>query len=27
MDPEDQAAPLPEKPGVYLFKDSGGHFI
>jgi excinuclease ABC subunit C len=27
MDPKDQAAQLPESPGVYLFKDAGGHVI
>ena len=27
MDPKEQAAQLPEKPGVYLFKDAGGHII
>jgi len=27
MDPKEQAAQLPESPGVYLFKDAGGHVI
>lgn len=27
MEPKDQAAQLPESPGVYLFKDAGGHVI
>ena len=27
MDPKDQAAQLPESPGVYLFKDAAGHVI
>jgi len=27
MDPKDQAAQLPEKPGVYMFKDASGHVI
>jgi excinuclease ABC subunit C len=27
MEPKDQAAQLPERPGVYMFKDAGGHII
>lgn len=27
MDPKEQAAQLPEKPGVYLFKDAAGHVV
>jgi excinuclease ABC subunit C len=27
MEPKEQAAQLPESPGVYLFKDAGGHVI
>jgi len=27
MEPKEQAAQLPEKPGVYMFKDAGGHVI
>ena len=27
MDPKDQAAQLPERPGVYMFKDAAGHVI
>jgi excinuclease ABC subunit C len=27
MDPKEQAAQLPESPGVYLFKDAGGKII
>jgi excinuclease ABC subunit C len=27
MDPKEQAAQLPESPGVYLFKDASGHII
>ncbi len=27
MDPKEQAAQLPEKPGVYLFKDAVGHVV
>src|SRR4029077_15481408 len=27
MEPKEQAAQLPESPGVYLFTDAGGHVI
>jgi excinuclease ABC subunit C len=27
MEPREQAAQLPEKPGVYLFKDAGGNVV
>jgi excinuclease ABC subunit C len=27
MEPKEQAAQLPERPGVYMFKDAGGHVI
>src|SRR6516165_4806770 len=27
MEPREKAASLPEKPGVYLFKDSGGNVL
>src|SRR5246500_3270962 len=27
MEPKEQAAQLPESPGVYMFKDAGGHVI
>jgi excinuclease UvrABC nuclease subunit len=27
MEPKEQAAQLPESPGVYLFKDAGGYVI
>src|SRR5215831_11894560 len=27
MEPKEQAAQLPERPGVYVFKDAGGHVI
>ena len=27
MEPREKAATLPEKPGVYLFKDAGGEVL
>ncbi len=27
MEPREKAAALPEKPGVYLFKDAGGSVL